>query len=193
MRPTSPLEKELGVLLEEARREWEAGQDIHADPSLPVLGSLQPTPGEMKATLDNGLKHARKLLAWSRSLPAGLSNETVPLTPCASHHPNLQVVIELLTARLARASARYKPRRGRLAGSREVAQRAAVLLMAFAFERAPKTKPTQRREFVWACLDRLGIECPSPSDHAKEFADWFRPVERLVARQRASRIAAQEN
>jgi hypothetical protein len=186
VRASTALARELAGLLLNAEWEWRARRHIQLDPSLPVLGDIQPTPGEMRATIDEGLKYAQKLREWSRSLPAALLlNEVVPLTTPPYRRgppPPLQVVIEGLAETLARLSALYKPRRGRPPGRREVAQWAAAPLMAFAYRHAPEATAEQRREFVRECLRRVEIACPDPNDHPAEFPRWFKPVEAVAKR-----------
>jgi hypothetical protein len=197
VRASPALATKLAGLLADAEWEWHARRDIQPDPSLPVLGDIQPTPGEMRAIIDEGLKHAQKLRKWARSLPAALLvNEAVPLTTPPYRRgppPPLQAVIEGLAETLDRLSALYKPRRGRLPGRREVAQWAAGPLILFAYRHAPQATTEQRRTFVHACLGQIVVECPDPNDHAAEFARWFQPVEtaakRGLARSRACAVA----
>jgi hypothetical protein len=193
VRASPALARELAGLLADAEWEWHARRDIQPEPLLPVLGGIQPTPGEMRAIIDEGLKHALNLRKWSRSLPAALLlNETVPLTTPPYRRgppPPLQAVIEGLAETLARLSALHKPRRGRPPGRREVAQWAAGPLMLFAYRHAPEAKRQHRREFVRECLRHIEIDCPDPSNHAAEFDRWFRPVETDAARTRARELA----
>jgi hypothetical protein len=197
VRASPALATKLAGLLLNAEWEWHARRDIQPDPSLPVLGDIQPTPGEMRAIIDEGLKHALKLREWSRSLPAALLvNEVVPLTTPPYRRgppPPLQAVIESLAETLARLSALHKPRRGRGPGRREVAQWAAGPLVLFAYRHAPQATTEQRRTFVHACLGRVEIECPDPNNHPAKFARWFQPVEtaakRGLARSRACAVA----
>jgi hypothetical protein len=186
VRASPALATELAGLLLNAEWEWHARRDIQPDPSLPVLGDIQPTPDEMRAMIDEGLKHALKLREWSRSLPAALLvNETVPLTTPPYRRgppPPLQAVIESLAETLGRLSALYKPQRGRPPGRREAAQWAAGPLMLFAYRYAPEATDKQRRTFVRECLGRVGIECPDPNNHPNKFARWFQPVETAAKR-----------
>jgi hypothetical protein len=187
------LATELDGLLLNAEWEWHGRRDIQPDPSLPVLGDTQPTPGEMRAIIDEGLKHAQKLRQWYRSLPAALLlNEVVPLTTPPYRRgppPPLQAVIEGVAEALDRLSALHKPRRGRSPGRRQVAQWAAGPLMLFAYRHAPEATSEQRRTFVRECLDRVEIECPDPNNHPAKFARWFQPVETAAARARAREVA----
>jgi hypothetical protein len=186
VRASLALATELAGLLLNAEWEWHARRDIQPDPSLPVLGDIQPTLGEMRAMIDEGLKRALKLREWSRSLPAALLvDAVVPLTTPPYRRgppPPLQAVIEGLAGALDRLSALYKPHRGRPPGRREVAQWAAAPLMFFAYRYAPEATIKQRRIFVCECLGRVEIECPDPYNHPTKFARWFQPVETVAKR-----------
>jgi len=193
VRGSDALATELAGLLANAEWEWSARRDRQPDPSLPILGDIQPTPGQMRATIDEGRDLALKLREWSRTLPTALLlNETVSMTKGgvpANNDPAVRVVIECLAEKLDRLSALYQPRRGRPPGRREVAQWVAGPLMLFAYRHAPKATKQQRREFVRACLEQMKIECPDPNDHPSDFDRWFPPVETTAARGRARELA----
>ena len=70
----------LPEILAIVRWEWNFRRDIQPDELRPRLGGVQPTPGEMKVTIEAGAKHARMLRKWSHSLlPALFHNVNVPI------------------------------------------------------------------------------------------------------------------
>lgn len=178
------LALELSAQFPEIRWEWQTGSEIEPDRSLPILGGVQPTQGEMRATIDAGLKHALRLRDWYRCLPHGLLlKQTVPMTTPPQQNeqaPALGVVIEQLAGTLEALATRYNPKRGRQPGRRAVAQRAARKLIWFIDRHAPNAPIAKRQEFVFRCMQKLGIDCPNPEDDQNDFNEWFGEVEALA-------------
>jgi hypothetical protein len=169
---------ELAALLAEVRWEWRSRRGMIPDVSLPVLGGVQPTPGQMHVTLTAGLMHAEKLRDWYRSLPVALlMKATVAFTEGS---PALGVVIERLSEVLADLEEQYRPKRGRQPGERAVAQGAARWLVWFMNRHATDASMEQRRSFVFCGMRKLGISCPSLDDDPGDFNAWFDEVEALA-------------
>jgi hypothetical protein len=139
---------------------------IKADPTLPVLGGIQPTHGQMAETLRAGLKHARELREWFSELPSGLLiRVTVPMsTPPRSDEPAspLGVVIGRLAHTLEELVAQHDADTvpGQQAGRRIQAQFAACWLFWFMNRYAPGAPIEARRAFVFRGMRGLGIDCP---------------------------------
>jgi hypothetical protein len=169
---------ELAGILVVVRWHWQVRQDIEPDRSLPILGGVQPTHGEMHVTLEAGLKHAEKLRDWYRSLPAALLLKAT--VPFAEESPVLGVVIERLTETLALLAAEHKPQLGRQPGRRAVAQSAARYLIRFVDRHAPDASTEAHRTFVFRAMRGLGIDCPDLRDDPRDFASWFSEVEALA-------------
>jgi hypothetical protein len=169
---------DLIIVLAEARLECSVRKNIKPDGSLPVIGGIQPTHGEMRATLKAGLKHAKKLRDWYRALPSTLlSKATVPF---AEGGVLLGIVIEQLTETLELAN-KHK-RHGRPPGSRAVAQSAARYLVRYMRKHAPKARAAKRKEFMFAAARALEITCPDLDDDPSAFNEWFREVEAIEPR-----------
>jgi hypothetical protein len=172
------LTAELGPLLANVRWEWRNRREIAPDASLPVLGGVQPTQGEMHATLDAGLKQAERLRDWYCSLPTGLlMNVTVSLT---GESPALGVVIEPLVETFVSVADQYQGKPGRQPGERLVAQRAACWLVLFMDKQAPGVTLANRRLFMFKSMQKLGIPCPNLRDDPGDFNGWFDEVEALA-------------
>lgn len=79
----------LASLFASVRWEWKARRNTIPNASLPIVGGVQPTHGQMRDTLKEGLTDARKLLDWYRRLPAALlTRVTAPMsTPPHPHEP----------------------------------------------------------------------------------------------------------
>jgi len=173
------LVAELGALLAEVRWEWRSRREIIPDVSLPILGGVQPTSGEMRITLEPGRRHAEKLRDWYRSLPATLlSKARVPFTEEESHAVGL--VIELLAETLASLVDQYQAKPGRQLGERIVAQSAAVWLVRFMDRHAPDVSLECRRLFMFNCMRQLGIPCPDCRADPGDFNVWFDGAEVLA-------------
>jgi hypothetical protein len=192
--PNHDVIRELEWLLHNAAWEWQSRRDSQLDPSLPNLGGVQPTSGEMKATIEAGAKHAQKLREWSENLPSAMFHNATVLIP---GDPPLRAVITHLAHTFDLLSEMYYPKRGRQPGRRKVAQWLALWFMQFAYRHAPNAKRQEQREFVRECLVLLKIECPDPNDHIAEFDRWFLPVEveavRSHARYRARELAQSQD
>jgi hypothetical protein len=172
------LVSELGALLANVRWEWRSRRKIAPNPSLPVLGGVQPTYGEMNVTLKPGLKYAKKLRDWYCSLPTGLlMNVTIPL---ADESPALGVVIERLDETLASVADQYQGKPGHQPGERLVAQGAARWVVWFMDRQAPGARIANRRLFMFKCMHQLGIPCPNLPDDPGDFNAWFDEVEALA-------------
>jgi hypothetical protein len=175
------LVAELAAMFAEIRWEWQRRRKIALDPSLPVLGGVQPTHGEMHETIKGGLRHALALRDWYRSLPLGLFlNQTVSMT--AEPLPGdetavIGVVIERLAETLAELADQYHSKTGRQPGERAAAQGAARWLIWFMDRHAPALSIEQRRSFVFRCMRKLGIPCPNLPDDQGDFNTWFGGVE----------------
>jgi hypothetical protein len=170
---------DLMGFLGEVRLEWKVRNKIVPDLSLPIIGGVQPTRGQMRATLNAGLKHAEELRDWYRSLPVTLlSKSTVPFT---EESPALGIVIERLAEVLAHLTAKHKPRRGRQPGRRAAAQSAARYLIRFIARHAPDSSTEARRRFVFRAMRDLGIDLPDLRDDPGDFATWFSEVEALAS------------
>jgi hypothetical protein len=172
------LASELGALLATVRWEWRRRRKIAPDASLPVLGGVQPTYGEMSVTLKAGLKNAERLRDWYCSLPTGLlMNVTVSL---ADESLALGVVIERLVKTLARAADQYHGTPGHQPDERLVAQGAARWLVWFMDRQATGAPIAHRRLFMFKCMHQLGIPCPKLPDDPGDFNAWFDEVEALA-------------
>jgi hypothetical protein len=176
------VEEALLAVLKEARWEWRKRHEIKSDPSLPVIGGVQPTHGEMHATLTSGLKHAIALRDWRRSLPSGLLlNQTVPMTtpPPDEMAPTLGVVIERLAETLAALALQHEHKRlrGQQPGRRVAAQQAVRWLIWFMRRYAPDSPQAMRRKFLFGCMRELGITCPNLEEDPGDFAIWFDEAE----------------
>ena len=169
------LVSELEGIVIEARWHWKTRQK--GMPGLPNLGGVQPTHGEMRATLQAGLEHAERQRGWYRSLPVALLSETV--VTFAEGGTPLGVVIERLPEALAQMAAEHKVL-GRPPGRRVAAQAAATWLIAFVDRRAPKISEKQRKKFVFLAMRALGVDCPSLDDDPGDFAVWFAEVEAMA-------------
>jgi hypothetical protein len=170
---------ELMGFLGEVRLEWKVRNKIRPDLSLPIVGGVQPTHGEMHVTLNAGLKHAEELRDWYRSLPATLlSKSTVSFTEGS---PAFGIVIERLAEVLAHLTAKHKPRRGPQPGRRAAAQLAARYLIRFIDRHAPDAPAEARRRFVFCAMRDLGIDLPDLRDDPGDFAIWFGEVEALAS------------
>jgi hypothetical protein len=169
------LVSELKDILIEVRWHWRDRQNVM--PGLPNLGGVQPTHGEMRATLQAGFEHAERLRGWYRSLPAALLSETV--VTFAEGGAPLGVVIERLPKVLEQMADEHKVL-GRPPGRRVAAQAAAAWLIAFVDRRAPKLSRKQRKKFVFLAMRELGVDCPSLNDDPGDFAVWFAEVEAMA-------------
>jgi hypothetical protein len=178
--PVAALTELLGIVL----RDWNHLRDFTPDPLLPVLGGAQPTYGEMRVTLDKGLRHAMALRNWHRKLAGALLlHITMPIrSEPTDDDPAIGVVIERLAETLARAAARYEPKPGRKTGERHAAQRAAGWLIRFMHRDFPNLAVKQRRIFVYRCLCELGITCPSLYDDPGDFNAWYAEAESRAGR-----------
>jgi hypothetical protein len=178
------LVTELAALLAEVHWEWRSRRKLVLDTSLPVLGDVQPTHGEMRATIKVGLQHALALRGWYRSLPAGLLlDQTVSMTAepvPGDNPPGLGVVINRLAETFAAKADQHRPRVGRPPGERAAAQSAACWLAWFMNRHAPDAPIEEHREFMFRCLRELGIPCPNLSDDPGDFNKWFSEVEALA-------------
>jgi hypothetical protein len=167
---------ELAGLFTQVRWHWNHGRDRIPDPMLPRLGGAQPTHGEMRTTLDEGLRHATALRDWYRSLPPALLRSiTVPMEPepSPSDDPPIGVVVERLAEILGRVAEQYEPKPGRQSGERYAAQRAAYWLVWFLDRRLPNLAEAQRHSFIFDCLRELGIPCPDLRYDPGDFKTWF--------------------
>ena len=161
--------------------------------------SIRPTRGDMRATIEAGLKHAIPLRDWARSLPPGpLLFRPVPLieAPASDDYissrapiepsdeldppPALGVVIERLTLALSGMAEQHKSEPGRLPGSKEAAQTAALLLLRFVNTHAAAATAKERCTFVFKCLRRIGIPCPNIDDHPADFGAWYEELEEMA-------------
>jgi hypothetical protein len=169
---------ELERRLELVRRENKIRQKIEPHAMLPVIGRVQPTYGEMHATLTALLKPAEQLRDLYRSLPeALLLNVTVSFF--GEDNPALGLVIERLAEVLSSHAAQHLPRPGRQWGQRAVAQHAATYLVRFMNRRAPDAPARKRRKFIFYAMRKLGIDCPSLDNNPGDFTTWLNEVEAI--------------
>jgi hypothetical protein len=169
---------ELRDLLVEIRWHWQVRQEVKSDRSLPILGGVQPTHGEMHATFKALLKHAEPLRDLYRSLPAALLLDVT--VPFAEESPVLGVVIERLAEVLTGKAAEHEPQQGRQPGKRAVAQSAARYLSRFIDRHAAGASTEARQRLVFQAMRGLGIDCPNLEDDPGDFAVWFSEVETLA-------------
>jgi hypothetical protein len=169
---------ELIALLTEIRWECRTRSKIEPDPSLPVLGGVQPTHHEMQVTLEKGSACARELLDWVRSLPAGILPSLPPETEAA-----LGAVInplEQLVKPLADLADSHERAAGRRPGQRAVAQHAARWLIWFIDRHAVGAALETRQKFVFLGMCALGIPSPNLKEHPSAFSAWFSEAEVLA-------------
>jgi hypothetical protein len=180
----------LASLFVTVRWDYKAGRDHIPDPSLPVLGGAQPTHGEMRVTLEEGLRHAMALRDWYRHLSAALLLRVrVPMrSETTADDPSIGVVIEKLAETLTREAERYKPKPGHQLGERHAAQGAAGYLIRFVNLHFPNLTVKRRRIFVFRCLRDLGIPRPNLDLDPGDFNAWYAEAE-----SRAGRAAAPED
>jgi hypothetical protein len=183
-RDNASARSDLMIVLREARLEYNVRRNKRPDRLLPVIGGVQPTRGEVRASLKAGLRHMRKL---REALPPTLlPNETVPF---AEGDIILGVVIEQLTETLAHLNKKYetietvdhfnKKYNGRPPGSRAVAQSAARYLVRFMRKHAQEARAATRKVFLFEAASALAITCPHPNTDPGAFNKWFHEVEAL--------------
>jgi len=175
-------------ILAEVQRQW-----------VRFNSSVRPTPGDMRATIEAGLKPAIALRDWARSLPPGrLLFREVPLidAPAPDDYissrvpikqpgeldppPALGVVIECLILALSRMAEEHEPKPGRLPGSKAAAQSAALPLLRFVNLHAAVATAKERRTFVFECLRWIEIPCPNIDDHPTDFGAWYEELEEMA-------------
>lgn len=183
----------LASLLPSVRWDWNSRQGIIPDASLPIVGGVQPTPGQMRATLKEGLRHAEALRDWYRALPVALlMHFTVPIGQGQSSgdDPLVGLIIELLTETLARYASQYEAKPGRKPGRRFAAQYSAWWIICFLDRHLRSLSVAKRRDFIFHCLHKLGVDCPNQKDDQGDFNTWFDEAETLATQHSRRQKAA---
>ncbi len=132
----------------------------------------------MRVTLEEGLKHAKKLRGWYQSLPEELL--FMVGVQFAEGAVALGVVIERLTETLEALTAAHEPQPGRQPGRRAAAQAAAGHLIRFIDRHAPDAPAKTQRHFMFRAMRGLAIDCPNLEYDPGDFTTWFSEVEALA-------------